>query len=696
MTFLNPAVLFGLIATAIPLLIHLLNLRKLKKIEFSSLQFLRELQKNKIRKVKLKQWLLLALRTLIILLLIGAFARPALKGYAVAGTSSAAKNTAVYIIDDSYSMTAVDANGSMFNQAKQKVMECLSLLKEGDDAAVLFVSRASAPDIRLSRDISALQKQVRDATASPVSRSIHEAMVKAAELVGASHNFNKEIYVFTDLQKGSLLRDTTSADLGEVLNSRVRIFLFPFQVNNVYNIGIDSMRINTAVFEKGKPLSVSVFVKNYSNTPARNEVVSVFQNTQRAAQKGITINPGEAAEVILESPLAETGFIQVKASLEEDAIPADNNCYAVIHVPEKIHIGFFAKNAADTKFVELALGALDSSNVFQISHKPMSAVNIDALSTYQAVFLFGADQTISGDKIRSYVTQGGGVFLAPGSDASMPEFNGALRQLQLPSATALKVPGAQKDFLLTFANVDYSHPLLSDIFQKGHSQQLQSPEFYGVFSIPVAGGVRPVFSFTDKSVFLGEYSQGKGRLLLSSAALVPQWTNFPYRAFFVPFIFRSVYYLSSLTGVQQNYMAGDEVPIPQPMTAFDNIHVMQPGGVEDVLSGNGPQARHFYPVTQTGVYSFRANDVVYAALPVNHDSRESMADMLQPSEFKAYLEKIHCKGTCTVYDRSVDAAQAIQQARYGSELWKLFLVLALCAAAVEMWLSKATRKEMVS
>lgn len=696
MTFLNPAVLFGLIATAIPLLIHLLNLRKLKKIEFSSLQFLRELQKNKIRKVKLKQWLLLALRTLIILLLIGAFARPALKGYAVAGTTSAAKNTAVYIIDDSYSMTAVDANGSMFNQAKQKAMECLSLLKEGDDAAVLFVSRASAPDLRLSRDISALQKQVREATASPVSRTIHEAMVRAAELVGTSHNFNKEIYVFTDLQKGSLLRDTTTANLGEVLNSRVRIFLFPFQVNNVYNIGIDSMRVNTAVFEKGKPFSVSVFVKNYSNTPARNEVVSLFQNTQRTAQKGITINPGEAAEVVLESPLAETGYIQLKASLEEDAIPADNTCYAVIHVPEKIHIGFFAKNAADTKFVELALGALDSSNVFQVSHKPMSAINIDALSTYQAIFLFGADQTILGDKIRSYLAQGGGVFLAPGSDESLPEFNGALRQLQLPSATALKVPGTQKDFLLTFANVDYSHPLLADIFQKGRTQQLQSPEFYGIFSIPVAGGVRPVFSFTDKSVFLGEYSQGKGRLLLSSTALVSQWTNFPYRAFFVPFIFRSVYYLSSLTGVQQNYMAGDEVPIPQPMTAYDNIHVMQPGGVEDVLSENGPLARHFYPVTQTGIYPFRVNDAVYAALPVNHDSRESMTDLLQPSEFKSYLEKINCKGTCTVYDRSVDAAEAIQQARYGSELWKVFLVLALCVAAVEMWLSKATRKEMAS
>jgi len=68
MIFLNPAILFGLLAASIPVIIHLFNLRKLKKIEFSTLTFLKELQKNKIRKIKLKQWILLALRVFIKLL----------------------------------------------------------------------------------------------------------------------------------------------------------------------------------------------------------------------------------------------------------------------------------------------------------------------------------------------------------------------------------------------------------------------------------------------------------------------------------------------------------------------------------------------------------------------------------------------------------------------------------------------------
>jgi uncharacterized membrane protein len=108
MTFLNPAILIGLTAASIPVIIHLLNLRKLKKIEFSSLSFLKELQKNKIRRVKLKQLLLLALRVLIILLIVTAFARPTLEGVNIGGTTSAAKTTALFILDDSFSMSVVD------------------------------------------------------------------------------------------------------------------------------------------------------------------------------------------------------------------------------------------------------------------------------------------------------------------------------------------------------------------------------------------------------------------------------------------------------------------------------------------------------------------------------------------------------------------------------------------------------------
>src|SRR5512146_504147 len=166
MIFLNPAVLFGLLAASIPVLIHLLNLKKLKKIDFSTLSFLKELQKNKIRKLKLKQWLLLALRVFIILFVVTAFARPALKGLALGGTTSAAKTTAVFILDNTFSMSAVDANGSYFNQAKQTIIDLLKNLQEGDEAALVLVADRGNEEIKATLNLSEFTKQVKDADIS--------------------------------------------------------------------------------------------------------------------------------------------------------------------------------------------------------------------------------------------------------------------------------------------------------------------------------------------------------------------------------------------------------------------------------------------------------------------------------------------------------------------------------------------------
>src|SRR5262249_24336350 len=114
MTFLNPLVLFGLAAAAIPVILHLLNLRKLRVIEFSTLTFLQELQQSKIRRLKPRQLLLLLLRTLLVISIVLAFARPALRGTMLGNFGSHANSTVVYILDDSFSEGASDEHGERF------------------------------------------------------------------------------------------------------------------------------------------------------------------------------------------------------------------------------------------------------------------------------------------------------------------------------------------------------------------------------------------------------------------------------------------------------------------------------------------------------------------------------------------------------------------------------------------------------
>lgn len=204
MIFLNPVVLFGLLAASIPVLIHLLNLKKLKKIEFSTLTFLKELQKNKIRKLKLKQWLLLALRVLIILFLVTAFARPTLKGLALGGTTSAAKTTAVFILDNTFSMSAVDANGSFFNRAKQTIINLLKNLQEGDEAALVLVSDKGNEEVKPTLDLDEFLKQVKNADISYSSGTINHSLIRASEILGNSKTLTKRFIFYQIFKRAGL------------------------------------------------------------------------------------------------------------------------------------------------------------------------------------------------------------------------------------------------------------------------------------------------------------------------------------------------------------------------------------------------------------------------------------------------------------------------------------------------------------
>jgi uncharacterized membrane protein len=247
MTFLNPAILFGLLAASIPILIHLLNLRKLKKIDFSTLQFLKELQKNKIRKIKLKQWLLLALRVLIILCIVTAFARPTLVGVSIGGTTSAAKTTAIFILDDTFSMSVIDQNGSYFNQAKETIKELLNQFEEVDEFGLILVSH-QPDEIDMTSNLTKFKGDVDAVTISCASNKLNNALIKAAEVIGKAKNFNKEIYLFTDFQKGRLASEDEIINLKEQLGKQVRLYSFNYS-------GLMNLKLTLRFLKKTSRLS---------------------------------------------------------------------------------------------------------------------------------------------------------------------------------------------------------------------------------------------------------------------------------------------------------------------------------------------------------------------------------------------------------------------------------------------------------
>ncbi len=705
MIFLNPAVLFGLLAASIPVLIHLLNLRKLKRIEFSTLAFLKELQKNKIRKIKLKQWLLLVLRVLIILFLVTAFARPTLKGVAIGGTTSAAKTTAVFILDNTSSMSVVDSKGSYLNQAKATIKQILRLMQDGDEVALILTGDPNNNDVKTTSNLGKFQKQVDAVKISDVSGLLNNAIVKAAKVLSKSNNFNKEIYLLTDFQAGRLADQNSQSDLGEILNDRVRLYSFNYSGKKVFNIGIDDIKLNTQIFEKDKPLDFNVTVTNYSDQSVNNLVVSLFIEGERSAQQSVSLNPGESKILTLQAPVKQTGYVDGYAEIEDDEILQDDRRFISFYIPKEIPVIIFTDNPGDSRFVDLALSAAGRGQTLLVTEKNLSQLNSTNLSQYDVVIIIGSESISNYDLLNSYLNSGGKVLLMPGSKSTIQNFGNITKGLGIPSPTVVVGKEGFTINPVNFDKVDFNHPVFQDIFSSKEKKNVESPEIYYHFKVSTEGKGANVISLTDGSSFLSEYKTGKGKIFLFNTAPVLSWSNFPLKNLFAPLITKSIFYLSSKDNSSNQLIAGNPVEINLQNNSSPQLRIEEPAyptgspdNNEDYIDLGKQTNKNFITYNNTNVvgnYKVYAGANLVDEFSVNADPDESVTKYYSQSEFEDYLKKIDFKGKYFNINKNEDPVKIITQARFGSELWKYFLLIALLLALIEMAVARNAKKELI-
>src|SRR5262249_303495 len=193
MSFLNPFFLFGLIAAAVPILIHLFTRRRPREVQFPSIEFLREVNQTEIRRLRLKQWLLLLLRVLAIAALALAMSRPALKGSA-GGLAGRAGSTVVVLLDRSASMSAYGTEGTVFAQARRMGGDLLGTL--GVDDEILLVPYDAGPAPISPRPLSDLGRVRSALLALEPSERVgdHRAGLElASRALAESHALNREL-----------------------------------------------------------------------------------------------------------------------------------------------------------------------------------------------------------------------------------------------------------------------------------------------------------------------------------------------------------------------------------------------------------------------------------------------------------------------------------------------------------------------
>jgi len=718
MTFLNPFLLFGLAAAAIPIFLHLFNLRKLRTVEFSTLTFIKELQKTRIRRLKLRQVLLLILRTLLVIVLVLAFARPTLKGPLAGTLGSHAKTTAVFLVDDSYTMTVSDERGELLKQAKRAAETIVDLLNQGDEVFLVKLSevhRSSQDEMQAAtRDFALLRKEIQQIRPSFVHTPIVDALRYAAKLLSKSSNFNKEVYLFSDFKAGSFDLPTASSSQEKLFPHEVRFFFVPLGRRSVQNLGIESISIPSSIFEQGRPFTLAARIRNYTTAAVQDHVVSVFLNGTRVAQRGVDIQSGGSANVEFSVVPNRFGYLSGFVELEDDDFEYDNRRYFVIYIPEHIRV-LIVGRPAETRYVALALAARQSSPassfvVQEVSPNQLSSVQIDAADV--AVLTNSQDlSSAQVNELSSFLTNGGGMVLFPEPQVQPALFNRIVSTpLKLPKIAGIDGSGSQGSSFIEFEKIDLRHPVFQGMFgeQAANPQDQRAAEQRTVESPRVTISVRyvltphsnPIITLSNGAAFLLEQHVGSGRAFLCAVAPNLQWSDFPLKGLFVPLLDRSISYLDQEHEQPNETLAGEEILLKSRVRAGAPWKVQDPddGQVVVTPSTSGPrQIARFTATDRVGIYTVAAGTERIEMFAVNLDPRESNTTKAPPAVIEGMLQRLGIDPASVQEVREPqDLQRTILQSRLGVELWKYLLLAALIIALVEMIVARTSKRETLT
>ena len=707
MTFLNPLALIGLVAAAIPLVLHLLNLRRLRTIDFSSLTFIKELQRTRIRRLKLQQLLLLLIRTLLVVCIVLAFARPAVESGA-GGLAPEAHATAVLMIDNSASMSVADKEGSLLSQARRAATAVVDGLRDGDDIFVLPMSDVKDPASSARtpfRNRAAARQAISEVTPSMVRTDLPEALQRAATASSTSHNLLTDLFLFSDFQRSLLETGSSPSRAVTTFPAGARAFLVGFGSGDFENLGIESVRIPTTIFESGRLFEIRATVHNHAATDRQNELVSVFLNGERVAQKSLDVPAGSTREAVFNVATPKPGFVEGFVELEPDDFESDNRRFFSLHIPNMLRV-LLVGTPADLTYLRLALQTRQQG-AYSLDVSDAAPDALLGLQMRQAdVIIFADVASLTANQqsdLKEFLIAGGGILWFPGSSFRASSWNNDIAApLGLPSVDSVWTrPGGAVPSSLRFSRVEYQHPLFQDMFQEevlgrgrlsATQRQLESPEVVRAAVYHQRPSDVAIITLMDQIPFLLETRQGKGRSLCFCVSADDGWSDLPHKGLFVPLLHRAISYLAQEQVREPSGLAGTPVSLRIPDTPETGITVSTPRNVEYRLPAQPRGLYGFTPEDELGVYTVRVGKIVRSLFSTNLDPAESEMKKVAPALLHRALGEAGIQEDAVEHlTASTDLRAGVLSARHGSELWQVFLAAALLLAILELFIARSTR-----
>jgi hypothetical protein len=593
MMFGNPAFLWALPAALVPVLLHLFNRKRAKPVDFSYLALIRLAHQSRMPKRRLRDAILLILRTLLLIFLVGLFARPVVRQGGILGGEG---GRTIVLLDVSASMGSTFAGRERLDSAREEIQRVLRTLPNDAEVGLVTFSDRVEAEQAPTRDRARLIGVLSGAKVRARPSDVLPALKAAGAM---SHGARAGTVMIVSDQAANVWRAATAArGAWEGHDPRTR-YVIAEVGETPASRGIVDASLNLG--EEGNLRGRASFLGNRSAPPA----AWTLELNGRAVGKGeMALSGGRTDETSFQAQLPEGGYFSGKIFLTPDAMAFDD----VFHLAGRVPKGFrvllvdgergLAPSDSEVYYLKSALESPRDPRIESIETVTPDAMAGVKLTDYDAIVAANAVELGGREAdLRGWIENGGGLLLAPGS--KWPKGAGQVLGVlgvsgRVHRSLTAKAPASAQGLLAEVAGL-----------ASFEWKQVKVDEYVTLAADSPADAV---ITLEDGTPLLVQRKMGKGNLAVLTTTLDRAWTNFPSKPAFAPLLRELIASLADPLREQTSLQAFVDEPVHLKLPeGTRSVSMVAPDGAVSSAAIDREGRLDWTPPPVTGLFEVRTD-----------------------------------------------------------------------------------------
>jgi len=669
MNFVYPAFLFGLLALAIPVIIHLFNFRKFKTVYFSNVKFLKDIEEETATKNKLKHLLILFSRLLALTFLVFAFAQPFIPS---ANTENKTNKRAVSIyIDNSFSMESSYGDEQLIQVAKRKAEEIVKGFTVDDKFQLLTNDMEAKHQRLLSKD--EMLNMITQVKSSPEVKEINEIFKRQNDILKREdNNFSKIVYELSDFQinAGKMENDTS-----------IQVNLVQLKSNDKRNVTIDSAWFLTPVQLLNQQSQLCIRIKNYGEEEINNAPVTLKLNGEIKSLTDVSIPVNGEITDTLVFTVSDDVWYSGELSIKDYPVTFDDILYFTFKPVSKIPV-LSINGKEQNSFIQSLYG---NNPLFLLNNNFVNQIGFSMLNQYDLIIL-NEVKTISGGLEQALLEQlerGCNILVLPALDMDVTTFNGFLQKNN--AATYGSLITSKRNV----TEIDTRNTLFDDVFEKipNNLALPYADQSFGIESFTRTSS-DPILLFADKKPMITVCPVNKGAIFLSAVPFNREVTDLPVQGgLFVPMMYKIA--LNTQKGAELFSTIGESkwIDLKGIVLAGDQTLKVKSAANEFI-----PEIRNVGNSTAINLSAYTNEAGIYNVIPGGTTQTEQLLALnydRSESDLRFYskdvLKEMYDAPNFNIMD-DIDRnfTNVVAQINEGTPLWKFCIIFVLIFLAAEI------------